>query len=60
MIMRQLSLWRDAPPTLTLALLADVELRPAVFYFAVRELAAGRPCPVDLTDEQRTLVDCYL
>jgi len=56
----QLALRFDPPPTLTLTRLAAVELRPAVFYFAQRERAAGRPYPVKLTDAQADLVEEYV
>ena len=56
----QLTLRLDPPQPLTLTRLGAVSLRPAVFYYAVRELAAGRPCPVRLTDAQRDLVEEYV
>lgn len=37
-----------------------LRLRPAVFYWASRELAAGRPLPCRLTDEQLAYMHRFL
>ena len=55
----QLTLRLDPPPTLTITRLVAVDLRPAVFYYALRERRAGRPFPVALTDGQADLVEQY-
>lgn len=46
-----------APEPWTTTGIAAVGLKVGEFYYCVRELVAGRPCPLKLTDEQRAYID---
>lgn len=53
----QLALFSARKRHLTLTELAEHDLSPAMFYFAQRELAAGRPAPKGLTTGQLAFVE---